>query len=137
MFKNHYFPDEKHEADDNSLSSPMHSVCTFKTSPCMPAKRAHVFQHVRVMPVHAGRFWTYRRGRVESTHGVREEGGWSSPSFCLPRLVYVELSLAQEVIQSCHRIIPIFKFESRSRTTRSRFLQSFALPHKAVQLQLS
>ena len=26
------------------------SVCTFKTSPCMPAPRAHVFQHVRVVP---------------------------------------------------------------------------------------
>ena len=30
-----------------------------------------------------------------------------------------------------------FKFENRSRTTRSRVLQSFALPDEAVQLQLS
>ena len=37
------------------------SVCTFKTSPCMPAPRAHVFQHVRVVPVHTGTF--------ERTHG--------------------------------------------------------------------
>ena len=32
------------------------SVCAFKTSPCMPAPRAHVFQHVRVVPVHTGTF---------------------------------------------------------------------------------
>ena len=32
------------------------SVCTFKTSPCMPAPRAHVLQHVRVVPVHTGTF---------------------------------------------------------------------------------
>ena len=31
-------------------------VCTFKTRPCMPAPRAHVFQHVRVVPVHTGTF---------------------------------------------------------------------------------
>ena len=30
-----------------------------------------------------------------------------------------------------------FKFESKSRTTRCRSLQSFAIPDKAVQLQLS
>ena len=32
------------------------SVCGFKTSPCMPAPRVHVFQHVRVVPVHTGTF---------------------------------------------------------------------------------
>ena len=32
------------------------SVCTFKTSPCMPAPSAHVFQHVRVMPIHTETF---------------------------------------------------------------------------------
>ncbi len=35
-------------------------VCTFKTSPCVPAPRAHVETHVRVMPATRGRFgWTY------------------------------------------------------------------------------
>ena len=38
------------------------SVCTFKTSQCVPAPRAHVFQHVRVEPVHTGTFRTYTRG---------------------------------------------------------------------------
>ena len=32
------------------------SVCRFKTSPCVRAPRLHVFQHVRVVPVHTGTF---------------------------------------------------------------------------------
>ena len=36
-------------------------VCTFKTSPCVPAPRAHVFQHSLVLRV--------IRRRVERTHG--------------------------------------------------------------------
>ena len=45
-------------------------VCTFKTSPCVPAPRAHVEKHVDVVPVHTGTFWTYTRGGVsESTYG--------------------------------------------------------------------
>ena len=35
-----------------------HPVCTFQTSPCMPAPRAHVFQHVRVMLACTRMFWT-------------------------------------------------------------------------------
>ena len=31
-------------------------VCTFPTSPCVPAIRAHAFQHVGVSPVHTGMF---------------------------------------------------------------------------------
>ena len=37
------------------------SVCTFKTSPCMPATRAHAFEHVRVASIHGDVF--------ECTHG--------------------------------------------------------------------
>ena len=37
-------------------------VCTSKTSPCVPAPHAHVFQHVRVVPVHTGTSWMYTRG---------------------------------------------------------------------------
>ena len=44
-------------------------VCTFKTSTCMLAPRAHVETHVRVVPVHTKTFGTYTRGRFESTHG--------------------------------------------------------------------
>ena len=47
-----------------SLISPMKhvSVCTFKTSPCVPAPRAHVLKHVRA-------WCRYKRGRFERTHG--------------------------------------------------------------------
>ena len=49
------------------------SVCRFKTSPCVPAPRAHVLPHAVVVPVHTGTF--------ESTHGgfwdghTEERGG--------------------------------------------------------------
>ena len=32
------------------------SVCTFKTSPCVPAPRAHVSTHVRVVRAYTGTF---------------------------------------------------------------------------------
>ena len=38
-------------------------VCRFKTSPCMPATRAHAFQHVRVLPAYTATFWIYTRRR--------------------------------------------------------------------------
>ena len=46
---------EKHEKK-NRVYVQNASVCTFKPSPCMPAPRAHVFQHVRVVQVHTGTF---------------------------------------------------------------------------------
>ena len=33
------------------------SVCTFQTSPCMPATHAHVAKHVRVLPAYMGTFF--------------------------------------------------------------------------------
>ena len=32
------------------------SVCTFKTSPCVPAPRPHAEKHVRVLPAYTGTF---------------------------------------------------------------------------------
>ena len=32
------------------------SVCRFKTSPCVPAPRPHVFTHAGVLSVHTGTF---------------------------------------------------------------------------------
>ena len=60
----------KNEADDEpslslpstGVSTPHVPVCTFNTSPCMPAPRAHVFRHVCA-------WCRYTRGRVEWTHG--------------------------------------------------------------------
>ena len=39
------------------------SVCTFKTSLCVPAPRAHVSTHVRVVPAYTGTFWMHTRRR--------------------------------------------------------------------------
>ena len=60
------------------------SVCRFKTSPCLPAPRAHVLPHAGVVLVHTGRF--------ESTHGgfldghteerERRERGGGHRQFC-------------------------------------------------------
>ena len=44
------------------------SVCRFETSPCMPATRAHAFQHVRVVPVHTGTFLNLHTESVLSLH---------------------------------------------------------------------
>ena len=49
----------------------------------------------------------------------------------------MELSCVPWVHLSERWILPILKFESGSRTTCCRFLQSFALPDKIVQLQRS
>ena len=38
------------------------TVCTFKTSPCVPAPRAHMLKHVCA-------WCRYTRGRFERTHG--------------------------------------------------------------------
>ena len=38
------------------VSVPNTSVCTFKTSPCVPAPRAHVETHVRVLPAYTETF---------------------------------------------------------------------------------
>ena len=43
--------------DPLPLPSPLPCVLS-KTSMCVPAPRAHMFQHVRVVPVHTGAFWT-------------------------------------------------------------------------------
>ena len=46
------------------------SVCRFKTSPCVPAPRAHLLPHAGVVPVHTGTFLIYTRRRFFGrTHG--------------------------------------------------------------------
>ena len=102
------------------------SVCTFKMSPCMPAHtRRHVFQHVHAWCRYTREtFRTCTRRRYLNFH-TRGAGGHRR--FCLP------VGCTTETLGS----FPIFKFEKRLRTTCPRFLQSFALTEKAVQLQLS
>ena len=63
------------------------SVCSFETSPCMLAPRAHTFQHVRVVPVHTG----------DVLNGQREgRSGGGHRQFCSPRFAHVGLSRASE-----------------------------------------
>ena len=46
------------------------SVCRSKTSPCVPAPRAHVLPHAGVVPVHTGTFGIYARRRFSSVKHV-------------------------------------------------------------------
>ena len=52
-------------------------VCTFKTSPCVPAPRAHAFQHTcgRGAGTHGDVLNVHTGGRFERSHGEREEAG--------------------------------------------------------------
>ena len=71
---------------------------------------------------------------LDGNTGGRERG---SSSVLLTKFAHVGLSRASEVHQRNPWIFPISKFENKSRTTCSRFLQSFALPDEAVKLQFS
>ena len=113
------------------------SVCRFKTSPCVPAPRPHVITHARV-PVHTGTFRTYTRGRFECTHGGgRGEGRAGHRQFCLPKFAHVRLSLDPRGSPKKPLVLTHSRSENRSRTTRSRVLQSFALPDEPVHFQQS
>ena len=111
-----------------------------KTPPCVHSERLRVYQHHAHMCFNMSAWCRYTRGRFESTHGDvlngHTEGKRSSPVL-LTRICRVWLSRASEVHQRNFWIFPIFKFENRLRTTCPRFLQSFALPDKAVQFQQS
>ena len=87
--------------------------CALKTSPCMPAPRAHVST--------MGAWCWYTRVRFESTHG------WSSPVLLTKKssrrvLTWSQRGSPKNPLDHTH-----FQFENRSRTTCHRFLQSFAL----------
>ena len=123
-------------------------VYTFRTSPCMLAPRVHVFStcghvagtHENVLNAHTLRHFERTHGDVfECTHGGEGRGrGWSGHrQFCLPKFAQGGSSSASEVHLKKPLDLTHSRFENKSRTTRSRFLQSFALPDKAVQLQPS
>ena len=94
---------------------------TQKKPPCVDSKRPRVYRHHAHMCQNMRAWCRYTQGRFESTHGGfldghtgRREGGHRQ--FCLPKFAHRGLSRAH------------LKFENRSNTARSRFLQSFALP---------
>ena len=60
-----------------------------------------------------------------------------SSSVLLTKFAHVLLSRDSEVHQRNQWIFTIFKCENRSRATRCRFLQTFAVPDEAVQFQHS
>ena len=75
-----------------------------KKSPCMPAPRPHVFQHVCA--------WCRdTRGRFERTHGDVlnvHTGAGGHRQFCLPEFAHVWLSRVSEVHHRNFWIFPIF-----------------------------
>ena len=81
----------------------------------------------------------YTRVRFECTHGGVFESthGWSSPVLFAKKssrrvLTWPQRGSPKKPLDHTH-----FQFETRSRTTCPRFIQSFALPDKAVQCPLS
>ena len=121
---------------------------TLRNPVCPLTKRLHVY--VRNVTVCTGttRTCVSTCARGARTHGdvlnVHTEASGvdtgSHRQFCLARKAHVQFSLAPErFTKRNERILPIF-FEfgrSVSRTTCSRFPQSFPLPDEAVQLKLS
>ena len=115
-----------------------------KTPPCVHSKRPRVCRHHAHMcfNMFAWCWYTWRRferthGDVfESTHGEQGRGSGSSSVLLTkncPRLVITSFrGSPKKLLDLSH-----FKFKDRSRTTRHRFLQSFALLDKAVQFQQS
>ena len=131
---------------------------TLKT-PCVHSKRARVYGHQRGVggrervsvthththqrqhtPTHT---LTPTRG-TPTTHTQRtthkrtnaQHARWHR-QFCIPKIAHVKLSPDPRGSPEKPLYLTRFQFEHRSRTTCSRFLQSFALHDKVVQLQLS
>ena len=117
---------------------------TQKEPPCVDSKRFRVCRqnarmyktcarfartHGSVLNRHTEVFWTDTRGR--GRRGRRGEGGVTISS------AYQEKpTKSSHLAPQVHRKKPLdlthSKFENRSRTTRSRVLQSFALPDEPV-----
>ena len=60
--------------------------------------------------------------------------------FCLPKFAHFGVITRLQRFTKKKKLLDLSQiscFENRSRTTRARFLKSFALPDEAVRLQLS
>ena len=100
------------------------SVCTGTTRTCFSACARGADMHGDVLNLHTEAFSSLHTG------GRRQ---FSLPKNHARRVI----TWPHRFTESNHWMLPMFKFEKRSRTTCSRFLQSFALPNKTVKLQLS
>ena len=115
-------------------------VCT-KRPPCLDSKRPRVYRHHAHMLKHMCAWCRHTRGRFESTHGGRFcTHTWRGRGSSLvlltkifPRMVITYFRDSPKKPVDFHH----FQFENRSRATRCRFLQTFAVPDKAVQFQQS
>ena len=110
----------------------------------MYQQHVHMKKHVDVVPVHMEKFCmdTRRAGRrgphtlhTNNTHNAQHRTRKvSSPvlltKICTRRVITCPRGSTKKPLD-----LTRFQFEKRSRTTRSRFLGSFALPEHTVQLQ--
>ena len=123
---------------------------TQEKPPCVDSKRPRVYRHHAHMCYHMRAWCRYTRGRFECTHGGfldghtgkrgRKEGvgGRGPPSVLLTKICQRRvITCFREVHRKKPLVLTNSRFENRSRTTRSRVLQSFALPDEAVHFQQS
>ena len=73
---------------------------------------------------------THNAQRTNAQHTTQNTQG--DRQFCLPKICHVGLSLGSRGSPKKPLDLKHFQFENRSRTTCPRFLQSSALPDKAV-----
>ena len=90
-------------------------------------------ENVHVVPVHTG---TFLNVHTEAFWMDTRRTGGSSPVL-LAKFAHVGSSLGPRGPPKKRKNLNHLNFENRSRKTCSRFLQSFALPDEAVELQLS
>ena len=117
-------------AQSAKASSMVLPMCPLKMYPCVPAQHAHVFQHVRVVPVHTGTIRMFTRARVEWTHSSGRVRVISSAHMG-------EITWPRDSPKNQHWISQL----SSLRTGRERHVsdssKSFAVPDEAVRLRLS
>ena len=126
-----------------------HPVCPFKTSPCVPATRAHVFYtcarvagtHGDILNGHTEGFsachtttqhntqhTTHNNTQQHTTTHKTQDTRQHTTQHSSPKFAHVGLLRASEVHQKKPLDLTHSRFENRSRTRCCRFLQSFALP---------
>ena len=105
-------------------------MCTGTTRTCVTTCGRGVGTHRDVLNLHTEVSWTDTRGGGGG--GRRERGGRVTVSSAHQNL-HTGLSPASERFTERKPLdLPNFKFENRSKTTRARFVQSFALPDKLL-----
>ena len=125
-------------------------MCTFNTSPCIPATRARQYTQGRCERTHDDELNLHTGREVVVSLAIFTEFFWHVHDHLnrmLGRSLIANFLLAMNewptqsyhVTQRFTKRNPLYltywKFENKSWTTCSRFLRSFAIPDKAVQFQ--